>query len=409
MKYSANKSIGISLILMLLLSVFSGCVQNQSPARDYDLGKISDDVTNGNVQFAFDLFRELSDENQTSNLFISPLSVSTALSMASKGAVGDTLTDMANGLRYEGIDQKEIDDAYENLLAYLTQVDKKVDLNISNSIWYREGEPIKDEFLSANKSVFDADVHEADFSKPETVTLINTWIKNSTKGKIDKMINLPIPDTVVMYLINAVYFKGQWATPFKKSDTFETDFNGLDGIRKVSMMRRNGEVEYGEGNDFKAVRMPYGDGKTAMYCILPEKDQDISSFVQSMGAEKFKSVKESMNTLESVELQIPKFKLEYGIVQLNDALISMGMRLPFSTDADFSGIRAGLYISEVLHKAVIEVNEEGSEAAGATVVVVGETAVQEPVQFIADRPFLFLIEEAETGTILFMGTYCNAL
>ncbi len=405
----ANKSIVILLILILIFSSFYGCGQRPDEGKEYDMTKISSEVMNRNAEFSFDLFRALDSEDRASNIFISPLSVSTALTMTYNGAVGDTLAEMEKGLRYDGIKRQDVNETYENLLAYLTQADKKVDLNISNSIWYRQGEPIKNEFITTNRNVFTAEVNEVDFSDPETVNSINSWIKNSTKGKIEKMISPPIPDTIVMYLINAVYFKGQWTTKFKKSDTFESEFHGLDSVQKVDMMRRNGEVEYGEGDDFKVVKLPYGNGKTAMYCILPDEDQDISSFVQSINAEKFNRVKESINTTESVELQIPKFKMEYGIKKLNDPLISMGMVLPFSTEADFSGIREGLYISEVLHKAVIEVNEEGSEAAGATVVIVGETAVQEPVTFIADRPFLFLIEEEETGTILFMGKYCNAL
>lgn len=408
MKSITNKTTVLLLVFMLLLSSFYGCGQKPGVGKDYDMAKISSEVMNRNIEFSFDLFRALDSEDRASNIFISPLSVSTALTMTYNDAVGDTLANMEKGLRYDGIERQEVNETYENLLAYLPQTDSKIDLNISNSIWYRQGEPIKDEFITTNKNVFTAEVKEADFSDPETVNSINSWIKNSTNGKIEEMISPPIPDTIVMYLINAVYFKGQWTTKFKKSDTFESDFYGLDGIQKVNMMRRNGEVEYGEGDDFKVVKLPYGNGKTAMYCILPDEEQDITSFVQSINAKKFNRIKESINPTENVELQIPKFKMEYGIKKLNDPLMSMGMVLPFSADADFSGIREGLYISDVLHKAVIDVNEEGSEAAGATVVIVGETAVQEPVTFIADRPFLFLIEEEETGTILFMGKYCNA-
>jgi len=409
MKSIANKSIVVLLIFMLILSSFYGCGQKPGTEKKYDMAKISNEVLNSNIDFSFDLFRALDSEDRGSNVFISPLSVSTALTMTYNGAANDTLADMEKGLRYVGIERQKVNETYENLLAYLTQADRKVELDISNSIWYRQGEPIMDAFITTNRNVFSAEVNEVDFSDPETVNSINSWIKKSTNGKIQEMISPPIPGTIVMYLINAVYFKGQWTTKFKKSETFESDFNGLDGIQKVNMMRRNGEVEYGEGDDFRVVKLPYGNAKIAMYCILPDEEQSITSFVQSLDAEKFSRVKESINTTENVELQIPKFKMEYGIKKLNDPLISMGMVLPFSTDADFSGIREGLYISEVLHKAVIEVNEEGSEAAGATVVVVGETAVQEPVTFIADRPFLFLIEEEETGTILFMGKYCNAL
>lgn len=408
MKISTKKLMGLLLSIVLIASSIMGCSENPGSEKAYELNKVSPEVTDRNVDFAFDLFREINNEDKAKNIVISPLSVSTALTMTYNGAVGDTLTEMEKGLRYEGLNVDTVNGTYENLLHYLSQADKKVELNISNSIWYRAGENIKEEFISANRRVFNAEVNAVDFSDPKTVQTINAWIKSATEGKIVEMLSPPIPDYIVMYLINAVYFKGEWTEKFKASDTFQSDFNGLDGIQAVDMMSRNGEVQYGEGLDYKAVRLPYGEGKTAMYFIMPKNGQDINTFVQSMDSKKFKIVKDSLNTTENVRLQIPKFKMEYGIKKLNDALIAMGMKLPFSADADLSGIREGLFISEVLHKAVIEVDEKGSEAAGVTVVVVGETAMQEPVAFVADRPFIFLIEEAGTGSILFMGKYCNA-
>ncbi len=408
MKNQLKKSVILLLSLITIAAGSTGCGQNTPNDKNYDLNRINSEVTGRNVDFAFDLFREINKEEKAENIFISPLSVSTALTMTYNGALGDTLAEMEEGLRYEGLKPQEVNDTYSNLLPYLSQTDKKVELNISNSIWYRQGEAIKREFISTNESVFDAEVKETDFSDPETVNAMNKWIKESTKGKIDKMISPPIPDYIVMYLINAVYFKGEWAVQFKQEDTFQTDFNGIDGVQTIDMMSRKGEVEYGEGLDYKAVRLPYGEGKTAMYFILPDVGQDIDSFIRTMDSDKFKNVKNTLNDTEDVFIQIPKFKMEYGIKKLNEPLIAMGMELPFSEEADLSGIRDGLFISEVLHKAVIEVNEEGSEAAGVTVVIVAETAAQEPVTFIADRPFLFLIEEEATGSILFMGKYCNA-
>jgi len=408
MKKYIKKSVILLLSLITIATCAMGCGQKTQNDKNYDLNKINSEVTGRNVDFAFDIFREINEEEKAENIFISPLSISTALTMTYNGALGDTLAEMEKGLRYEGLKPQEVNGTYSNLLPYLSQVDKKVELNISNSIWYRQGEAIKDEFIATNKNVFAAEVKEADFSDPQTVSAINKWIKESTEGKIDKMISPPIPDYIVMYLIDAVYFKGEWAAQFKKDDTFQTDFNGINGVQTIDMMSRKGEVEYGEGVDYKAVRLPYGEGKTAMYFILPEVGQDIDSFIRAMDSDKFKSVKAALNDTEDVLIQVPKFKMEYGIKKLNDPLISMGMELPFSAEADLSGIREGLFISEVLHKAVIEVNEEGSEAAGVTVVIVAETAAQEPVTFIADRPFLFLIEEEATGSILFMGKYCNA-
>ena len=169
------------------------------------------------------------------------------------------------------------------------------------------------------------------------------------------------------------------------------------------MMSRKGKIEYGEVGKSKIVRLPYGNEKTAMYCILPEQDVKINDYIEEFSFEKWKELQESLSKNDDVILHLPRFKLEYGIKNLNDSLTALGMGKAFSDSADFSGIRDGIYISRVLHKAVIEVNEEGSEAAGVTVVEMQETAAMEPIMFIADRPFVFLIADDETGTILFMG------
>lgn len=169
------------------------------------------------------------------------------------------------------------------------------------------------------------------------------------------------------------------------------------------MMSRRGLVEYTSGDDYSAVRLPYGNGKTSMYCILPNDGININEFIKNMSLEKWNGIRKNISEVDEVVLQIPKFKLEYGIKNLNESLQSLGMGEAFSNQADFSGIREDIYISRVLHKAVIEVNEEGSEAAAATVVEMKDAAAAEPIAFIADKPFVFIIADDTTGTILFMG------
>jgi len=290
------------------------------------------------------------------------------------------------------------------LLRYLRQFDDKVELNISNSLWVREGEDIKENFLAANKDIFDASATQLDFSKETAAGEINQWISDTTKKKIEKMIEPPIPANIVMYLINGIYFKGEWTEQFDKGNSFAAQFHAGDGsIREVIMMSRNGSVEYGQGNDFKAVRLPYGSGKSSMYAILPDVDVSVNDFIADMDVHRWQAIRDSISERDDVQLQLPRFKLEYGIKKLKDSLTVMGMGEAFSDTADFSGIRAGICISEVLHKAVIEVNEEGSEAAAATVVVMQESAAAEPLTFIADRPFIFVIADDVTGTILFLG------
>ncbi len=218
------------------------------------------------------------------------------------------------------------------------------------------------------------------------------------------MLEPPIAPDVIMYLINAIYFKGDWSEEFDPKDTREETFTTYEGKEQtVSMMSRTGKIDYAEGDDYKAVRLPYGKGKVSMYCVLPDEDMTIDDFIDNMTIGTWDEIRNKMSEVEELELKIPKFKIEYGIKKLNDSLIALGMGEAFTDRADFSGIMDNVSISRVLHKAVIEVNEEGSEAAAATVVEIRETAAMEPIRFIADRPFLFFISDDESGTILFMG------
>ncbi|MCG8501873.1 MAG: serpin family protein, partial [Firmicutes bacterium] len=236
---------------------------------------------------------------------------------------------------------------------------------------------------------------------------INKWISDATKGKIQKMIAPPISQDVLMYLINAIYFKGEWTEQFDKKHTFSRKFRAGNGeTKKVMMMSRKGEVAYGQGDDFKAVRLPYGNGKTAMYCILPDEAASINQFIAGIDGAKWNTIKKSLSQTEDVTVQIPRFKMEYGIKNLNDSLTALGMGEAFHGSADFSGIsgiRDDIFIGNVLHKAMIEVNEEGSEAAGVTVSEIQKTAIVEPITFIGDRPFVFVIADEDTGTVLFVG------
>ena len=207
-----------------------------------------------------------------------------------------------------------------------------------------------------------------------------------------------------MYLINAIYFKGDWVHPFNEKATQPAPFFAYGGKdMNVDMMYRTGPASYYQGEGYQALKMPYGQGKLSMTILLPEGD--IIDFVSDLTEESFREARLSPLPQEEVSIWLPRFSISYGIKKLNDSLIQLGMELPFSEYADLSGIREGTYISRVLHKAVIDVNEEGSEAAGVTVVEVQETAMMEPTIFRCDKPFLFLISEEDSDTILFMGTY----
>ncbi|HBN85503.1 MAG TPA: proteinase IV [Clostridiales bacterium] len=363
-----------------------------------------DQVVMGNTKFAVEIFKVLNREDKDKNIFISPLSISTALTMTLNGADSTTKEAMQEALFYKGLSMEEINSGNKYLYQYLMNMDKRVAVDIANSIWIKEGYPIKQPFIDINKDMFDAYVTELDFSKAQAADEINNWISDSTKGLIDRMIDPPIPADVVMYLINAIYFKGDWTVPFEEKKTFEKDFRGLYETSKVDMMRRKGDVEYYSNDRLKAVRLPYGKSEAySMYAILPDEESDINTLIEEFDINTWEKIRNGVKGRDEFELQIPKFTMEYGIKELKEALTELGMGEAFSGGADFLLMSDnGLMLDNVLHKAKIEVNEKGSTAAAATVVVVKESAKLDN-EFIADRPFLFVIADQTDGNILFMG------
>lgn len=395
-----NKIFAFVLVLAVLLTT-AAC--GSQPV--YESAIIDNSVVDGNNKFAIDIFKALNVEDADKNIFISPMSISSALAMAYNGAEGSTKEAMENALGFSGIDRVLVKESFKNLYAYLKKVDKKIDLNIANSIWIKKGERINNDYIKNTEKNFDARVSELDFSDPGSVDVINKWIKKETNGKIEKMLDSPIDPLIVMYLVNAIYFKGEWSEPFNPNITKDWTFHQYGGGEQtVKMMSRKDSYKFLQSRDFKAVRLPYGNGNTSMSIILPDEGVDINEFIDNLDRDTWYDIRGTMRG-DEVEVKIPRFTMEYGIKSLNDSLKSLGMEVAFSETADFSGIRDYVCISEVFHKAIIEVNEEGSTAAASTVAAMTPAAapVKEPLTFIADRPFIFLITEDTTGTILFMG------
>lgn len=373
-----------------------------------DTDTVNDRVVGANTEFAFNIFKKLNNEDSAKSIFISPLSISTALTMTYNGAEASTKEAISKTLGFKGINRDNVNQSYQNLLNHLEKADKKIELNVANSIWIRDGEIIKEDFLSKNKNNFSAEIDTLDFSKDSAVDTINKWISDATKGKIDKMLEPPISPEAVMYLINAIYFKGEWSNQFDPKKTFDGTFKTFSGYdQTVKMMSLKGKVEFANGPNYKAVRLPYGNGKTSMYCILPNEGININEFIEAMSIKEWNNLRKNISELDEVVLEIPKFKLEYGIKNLNDSLISLGMGEAFSGKANFSGIREDIFISQVLHRAVIEVTEEGSTAAAATIVELNTTSAMKPITFTANRPFIFFITDDTSGTIMFMGKLLN--
>ncbi len=370
---------------------------------------IDTNVVTANTRFGFDLFNEIRQTEENKNIFISPLSVSIALAMALNGAAGETEQAMTNTMHLQGLDAESINVGYAGLRGALQTSDPKVTLTIANSLWARQGVPFKQDFLQRNTEYFGAEIATLDFMDPNTLITINQWVNTNTNGKIPKILD-EINADLVLFLINAIYFKGTWQTEFDPAHTRDGTFHlATGGEKQVPMMTRSGDYPYYENYEekFQAISIPYGDGRMSMYVFLPYRESDLNAFLEGLNTENWEN-RISQFREQEIFLSIPKFKLEYEKT-LNNPLQSLGMEIAFAAGlADFSRMadldRLGknLYIGEVLHKAVIEVNEEGSEAAAVTSI--GIRATSAPPEFIANRPFFFAIRDNETETILFMGT-----
>jgi len=399
-----------AVLLASTAAVFSKCSKEEevsSEESDKIIEAVDADLVDGNTEFSFKIFKKLVLEDKDKNVFISPLSISTALAMAYNGAEGETKKAMAEAVGIDGISLEELNQGFKDLMTGIQNADSEIELSVANSIWLREGFDCREDFIDRNREYFAAEVEEIDFSSPDAPDIINSWIKEATRGKIEEMIT-EIPIDVAMYLINAIYFKGNWTYEFDEDATREEDFYLLDGsIKKVPMMSQGKDLMYFKGDNFSSVRLPYGEEKIAMYVVLPDEGVKPDDVISSFSAEKWNEYTRSFSET-NVSILMPKFKMEYGIKLLNDVLTDLGMGIAFSDSADFSGIAPDIFISRVLHKAVIEVNEKGSEAAAVTVVEMRETAMpMEIVEFTVNRPFIFVIADDRSASILFMGKVVN--
>jgi serpin B len=309
-----------------------------------------------------------------------------------------------------GLTADEINTSYKSLIDALVSVDPKVLLEIANSIWYREGFTVLPEFVTTNQQYYHARVSALDFGDPGAPGVINGWVRDNTHNRIEKIVDA-ISDETVMYLINAIYFKGIWQYEFDIENTAEGPFYLEDGQVSVEMMNQTTTLRHAIHDILSIVELPYGQGNFSMIVLLPQPAYTTDHIVASLTPENWESWMNSL-TDRNLDLRLPKFTFEYKN-QLNEELEALGMGVAFSDMADFSGINGtgGLRISKVLHKSFVEVNEEGTEAAAVTSVEMVNTSYPGPVNttFYVDRPFLFAIRENSTGTILFIGLVRNPL
>ena len=391
-----------ALCLVLVIAAANCCDAGQAAAKDE-----SKSVAEANNAFALDLYAKLKDAE--GNLFFSPFSISTALAMTYAGARGNTAKQMAEVLHFD-LPQESLHSALGALMSKLQagKKDSGYQLSIANALWGQAGYEFLPSFLDLTNKNYGAGLREVDFRQTEKARKkINKWVEEQTNDKIKDLIKEGAlgPQTLLV-LTNAIYFLGDWAYQFEEDRTSDAPFALLAGDKvKVPMMRQTEDFKYMEGDDFKALELPYKNNELSMIIFLPNKPDGLPGFEKALTAERVATSIAKMGK-EEVRVKLPKFKLTSEFL-LVDTLKSMGMTDAFALPpADFSGMtgRKNLFIAKVIHKAFVDVNEKGTEAAAATGVVMELTAIPgEPKVFKADHPFLFLIRDNRTAGILFMG------
>jgi serine protease inhibitor len=396
------------LIINILLFLLGSCKKEGSGLNDtnaYFTGN-QEKILKSSNSFGLKIFRDIIDSSGDDNVFISPLSVSLALTMAYDGASGQTATDIQNTLGFEGMSKEEINSSCKELINTIVNLDSKVLMEIANSIWYRNTFIVKKDFENINKNYFNAEVKPADFNNPSTIDLINGWVSNTTHERIKTVIN-SIDGNMLMYLINAIYFKGTWKYKFETKNTLKEPFYLFDcQSYNVDFMVQQDTFKYMSNDLLTAVELPYGDGKFSMVILLPGEQKNHLDVIQNLDADHWREWTEALER-QVVQVHLPKFKFSYE-KQLNENLTNLGMGIAFNDQADFSNISetTDLCISFVLHKSFVEVNEEGTEAAAITVVGIVGTSIGEHYKILyINKPFVFAIKENVNNNILFLGLF----
>jgi len=358
--------------------------------------------------FSFQLLSQLVKQDPDTNVFVSPFSVAIALVMTYNGAQGNTEQAIAKALGLEGLSLQEINAANQRLLSIGDNLNSQIQIAFANSLWVKQGISLDDDFVQRLKAAYLSEAANLDFVNPDAATTINRWVAEKTQEKIKELVAPIQIKNAILVLINAIYFKGIWTQQFDKDRTKERPFTLPDGsLRSHPMMSQSSQYLYYEREKFQAVSLPYGDGRVSMYIFLPKESSSIEEFKTLLTVENWRSWMSRFYEMEG-DIELPRFKSEYCKV-LNDALITLGMGEAFSDDANFEGMGAGaLTISQVIHKAFIEVNEEGSEAAAATVVIMTRGGgVISKFRMMVNRPFFYAIRDNQTGALLFMGFVLN--
>lgn len=394
----------VSAAVASALWITAGCTNATvapTPGTAAEL-RVSAPFVNQTSRFAFDLARQVNTQDGPGkNVFISPLSLHMALGMILNGANGQTAQEIQKTLNLNAQTLAEANATYQNLLTNLPGVDPKVTLTLANSVWYRSTFPVETAFQDLLKQTFNAEISAQDFANPATVGIINNWANQKTNGKIPKVIDQIQPDNV-MFLMNALYFKGDWTTQFDPNKTIDTPFTlASDATTTVRMMRLNTELNHAFRPTYTAFELPYGAGNFVMTVMLPTGNTTADALLNNLNTSEWTQLQTDM-ARSMLDVGLPKFTLNYE-VKLNNILSTLGMPTAFTDRADFTKINAqgGLTLSFIKQNTFVAVDEKGTEAAAVTTGGISTTSVQLPT--LCDRPFVVVIHEKTSGTVLFVG------
>ena len=364
-------------------------------------------IVSSQTKFGLKLFQKTMEQNPEANTFISPFSVGFALSMLYNGAEGVSQQELSSLLEVMDLSLAEVNQGNKLLVETLEKSDSEVQIAIANSLWSQSGFPIQKPFLATNQQYYNAKIEELDFSRPKSADKINSWVAENTQNKITQILDRISPQQA-LFLINAIYFKGQWQSKFNPDNTKEESFYLANGstIQHPLMVNR-GEYKYYENEDLQLVNLPYGSGRLGMNVFLPKQNSNLTQFLTQLNEENLDTWLQQMRIKEG-NLQLPRFKQEYE-TNLNQTLQQLGVSSIFDSQrANFAALSdKSVAVDEIKHKAVIEVNEEGTEAAATTSIGITTTSVTIPFNMIVNRPFFYTIQDNETGAIVFMGTVQN--
>jgi len=354
--------------------------------------------------YSFALWRTINDSLPAENVFVSPLSASFALGMTMNGANGTTYDEVRSALQFGNIDLAAIDSGYRTLIDLLTSLDPSTTMQIANAIFYRQNFPFNSSFTQTVATYFDAEVKPRDFQDSQgTLNAVNDWASSKTNGRIPKVLDSVDP-SAVMYLLNAIYFKGSWRDRFDPAETRDATFHAVRGDQSSKLMHRRAKTLYSETSDYQAVDLPYGDSAFTMTVVLPKDGRSAESVAASFTPAAWQSLSGSFGQRE-VDLYLPKVTVAWKR-ELSGNMKALGMRAAFVDGADFtrmSPLGRQLVLSFLQQNSFVSIDEEGTEAAAVTVGGIFVTSVPTITTVRIDRPFIFVIRERLSGTVLFMG------